>query len=156
MYSIKTISPIEAIKLMSDPELFERISDDNCKSPDFNISFGDSDVIYGCFHNGELSGVVNYTPESSVTVDVHCNFVESKRDYALELVKMTVVDLFKTYKSISKVNACVPVCYPDVIGFCFKFGLITEGIDRKSILKGGKLLDRMRLGATRNEIERFL
>ena len=156
MYSIKTISPSEAISLMSDPELFDRIGDDDCKSPELNIEFGERDVIYGCFHDGVLSGVVSYNPESSVTVDVHCNFVKSKRDYALELVKMTVIDLFKTYKSILKVNACVPVCYPDVIGFCLKFGLIKEGIDRKSILKGGKLLDRMRLGATRNEIERFL
>ena len=156
MNTVKIISPSEAVALMSDPELFDRISDDNCQSPELNIEFGERDVIYGCFRDGVLCGVVSYNPESSVTVEVHCNFVKSKRDYALELVKMTVVDLFKTYKSISKVNACVPVCYPDVIGFCFKFGLITEGIDRKSILKGGKLLDRMRLGATRNEIERFL
>lgn len=156
MYSIKTISTDEAIELMSDPELFERIGNDNCKDPKLNISFGDRDIIYGCYHNDVLSGVVSYKPESSITVDVHCNFIQSKRDHALELVKMTGRDLFKTYGTIAKVNACVPVCYPDVIGFCLKLGLIIEGIDRKSILKGGKLLDRMRLGATRNEIERLL
>lgn len=141
---------------MSDPELFGRIGDDSCKDPELNIVFGDREIIYGCFHNDELSGVVSYNPENSVTIEVHCNFVKSKRDLALELVKMTVIDLFKTYRSIAKINACIPVCYPDVIGFCLKFGLVIEGIDRKSILKGGKLLDRMRLGATRNEIERFL
>jgi len=154
--TIKIISPSEAISLMSDPELFERIGNDKCNDPNLTISFSDSEVIYGCFCSGDLCGVVIFEPESSITVNVHCNFLSGKRDHAHSLVKMATIKLFKSYPSILKVNACVPVCYPDVIGFCFKFGLITEGIDRKSILKGGKLLDRMRLGATREEIERLL
>jgi len=156
MYSIKTISQDEAIEIMSDPELFERIGNDKCNDPNLTISFSASEVIYGCFYGSDLCGVVIFEPESSITVSVHCNFLSGKREHAHSLVNMAAIKLFKSYPSILKVNACVPVCYPDVIGFCLKFGLIIEGIDRKSILKGGKLLDRMRLGATRKEIERLL
>ena len=156
MNSVRVISACDALELMSAPELFSRIGNDKCTNPKTSITFDDSDVIYGCFNNGELCGVVTYEPESSVTVNVHCNFIESKRKHAHSLVKLTARALFREYPTVSKVNACVPVCYPDVIGFCRKFGLVYEGIDRKSILKGGKLIDRMRLGATRDEIERLL
>ena len=55
-----------------------------------------------------------------------------------------------------KITGECPVIYPQVIKFCTDCGMVEEGTNRRSWLKGGKIHDQTRIGITKDEIISFL
>jgi len=50
----------------------------------------------------------------------------------------------------------IPKNMPRLVNFAKRFGFIEEGINRKSVKQGGKLLDRICLGITAPEMQDYL
>ena len=136
-----------------DSELFDRISTGNSSESDIRRCFSDSDIHIGAAVSGSLIGVITFIPESSTTVEVHCNFLKQHREAALEASRLIAEAFLSEYPTVQKLRASIPDIYPDVIGFALKFGFVKEGIDRKSICKSGKMIDRIYMGVTRQELE---
>lgn len=155
MIEVGFVSSSVAASIVDD-ELFDRIANSNCQKSDIARSYSDSDIYIAAVDNGVLLGVVTFSPESSTTVEVHCNFIQEHRAKAYEAGKLIMRRFLDTYPTVQKLRASIPETYPDVIGYAMKFGFIKEGIDRKSIAKGGNMIDRIYLGALRDEVEQSL
>lgn len=139
-----------------DDELFSRIANSNCQQSDIERSYSDSEIHIAAVIGDEVLGVVTFSPESSTTVEIHCNFRKQHRDKAYNAGRMIMRLFLDDFPSVQKLRAVIPDIYPDVIGYAMKFGFIKEGIDRKSIAKGGNMIDRIYLGALRDEVEQSL
>lgn len=152
MIEVKRI-PAKLAASIIDDELFDRISNSRCTKEHIATSYTESNIYIGAFIDGEIIGSVTFNPESSSTVGIHCNFIKKYREHAQEAGKLIMQMFTNACPTVLKYKAVIPVIYPDVIGFAKKFGFIEEGVDRKSILKGDKMIDRIYLGATREEIQ---
>lgn len=146
--NLHTLTPHQVKDLLADEELFDRISDDHCSYERF---FPPSDHLYiGCADGGILLGFFWLHPETSTTLQIHANFKKEHRGRAGECAQKILEYLFRTV-GIEKLTAKIPVTFQDVYHFTKRQGLVDEGCDRKSILKGGKLIDRYCLGLTRED-----
>ena len=68
--------------------------------------------------------------------------------------------MIETYKWIlefasqyKKINAEIPVIYPHLKRYIFSIGFSLEGVNRKSHLKNGKIVDKWVFGITQEEIK---
>ena len=146
---LKRISPCEAIEILSDEELFSRVSDDSVKYE--NLTMPNGHIYIGIFINSEIIGFWWLHPENATTWTIHANILKNHRSYGKKAGK-AIIDYVKSdLKHIQKLNAKIPVTFPEVYHYTINQGFKDEGLDRKSILKDGKLLDRHILGMTREE-----
>ena len=151
MIAIKRIYSAEADNIVKDEELANRICDDytdhssTCLPPD---SF-----YFGFFLDDQCIGFVQLSPDTAVTYSIHINIISSHRDIAIDCAKIFYRFALDTFSPrFQKLIAKVPVTFPDVYRFAKKCGFKDEGLDRKSILRGGDLIDRHILGITREEM----
>lgn len=156
MITLKKAESVEEVdKILRDPELFDRISEDDVK--DYETPF-DGHQRYMMIMKDDLAiGVWNLYPLNSVTLNIHCNMLKDYREYNEEagvlLFTWFLADCPKQYQ---KLNTEIPTIYASVYHYAKKFGFKDEGINRKSIKKSGELIDQWRLGITRNEVNDFL
>ena len=98
-------------------------------------------------------GVWNLYPINTVTLNIHCNILKEFREYGKEasvlILSWFITDCPKQYH---KLNAEIPMIYPEVYHHTKNFGFKDEGINRKSIMKNGELVDQWRLGITKQEV----
>ena len=152
MMELIEISPEEAYEILADEELFDRVKEDGVIYETFKMP---TDSLYfGIFTKTGLIGFWWLTRINATVIDIHCNIIKDHRKHGLEAGKQ-ILRLIKTAfpTDIQKINCLIPVTYPDVYNFTKKFGFQDEGLDRKSISKGGELVDRHMLGLLREEIE---
>lgn len=146
--NLHALTPQHVKDFLADEELFSRISDDHCSYQDF---YPPVDHLYiGCSDGGILLGFFWLHPETSTTLQIHANFKKEHRSRAGECAKKILEYIFNT-AGIDKLTAKIPVTFQDVYRFTKRQGFVDEGCDRKSILKGGKLIDRYCLGLTRED-----
>ena len=83
---------------------------------------------------------------------IHAHILKEHRKHALE-AGTAIIGWFinEVHSDFKKLVAEIPVTYPDVYHYTKKFGFQDEGINRKSIMKKGQLVDQYRLGLTREE-----
>ena len=149
----ETVEEVDAI--LRDPELFDRIAEDG--SEDYETPF-DGHQCYMIIMSGEKAIVLwNLYPANMVTLNIHCNLLKPYRKYGREssllILEWFLADCPKQYE---KLNAEVPFIYPEVYHHTKNHGFIDEGVNRKSIMKGGELVDQWRLGVTKGEVEMFM
>jgi len=151
MIAIRQIGSAEADKVIQDEELAKRICDDYT---DHGSVFLPPDSFYfGFFLGDRCIGFVQLSPDTAVTYSIHINIISDHRDIALDCAKMFYRFALDTFSpNFQKLIAKVPVTFPDVYRFAKKCGFEDEGLDRKSILRGGDLIDRHILGITREEM----
>lgn len=151
MIAIKRIDSAEAEKVIQDEELAKRICDDYTDHGSPNLP-ADS-FYFGFFLGDQCVGFVQLSPDTAVTYSIHINIISNHRDIALDCAKMFYRFALDTFSpNFQKLIAKVPVTFPDVYRFAKKCGFKDEGLDRKSILRGGVLTDRYILGITREEM----
>ncbi len=142
----------QVMEFLSDPELFKRIAEDGIQYSDY---YPPEDHIYlGIIEDEKLIGFWWLHPENSTTMEIHCNILKEYRQHGVEAGWLFLGHVYKDFpESVQKLNCKIPVIYKDVYNFTRKFGFTDEGIDRKSIVKGGELVDQYILGITREEIK---
>ena len=80
---IKQISKDQAYQILSDTELFNRVSDDGTEYKDFEMP---NHLYLGVFNNDELIGFYWLHSDNSTTLNVHCNILEDHRIHAKKSV----------------------------------------------------------------------
>lgn len=158
MITLKKAETIEEVEqILKDPEIFDRIAEDGHLTEDYEIPFDDHQCYMMLMLEEQAIGVWNLHPLNMVTLGIHCNIIKKYRKHKKEAGRL-IVDWFVNDCPIQyqKLNAEIPVVYPEVYHFTKKFGFSDEGINRLSIVKNGELVDQYRLGLTREEAKRFL
>jgi len=146
------ITQDKVMDFLADKELFERIAEDGIRYSDY---YPPDDHIYlGIVKDDLMIGFWWIHPENSTTIEIHCNILKPYREYGVEAGWHFLYHVYDNFSSnIKKINCKIPVVYKDVYNFTKKFGFKDEGIDRKSIMKGGELVDQHLLGILREEIK---
>ncbi len=158
MISLRKAEAVDEVaQILKDPEIFDRIAEDGVTYQDFRISFDGTQCYMLIESDDMIIGVWCLYPANSSTLNIHCNILKDYRVYAKEAGKLIVKWFAEESPSqYIKLNAEIPVIYPDVYFFTKKFGFLDEGINRQSICKNGDIIDQWRLGLTKNEAIAFL
>ena len=151
---LKQITDPELIKsIITDPELWERLKEDGSNPDDYEPAMTEKAIYLGVYVEDLLIGIFSYHKQHNSTINIHANILQKHRkQYAKEAGRLAITYFaYDTHDTIQKLIAEIPVIYKDVYHFSLNNGLIKEGINRKSILKNGELVDTYMLGITKQE-----
>jgi len=150
----ENVEEVDAI--LRDPELFARIAEDG-QWDDYETPFDGHQCYLMIIKDDEAVGVWNLYPVNTVTLNIHCNLLKNHRGLGVD-ASVLILEWFLTEcpEQYEKLNAEIPVIYPEVYYHTKKFGFVDEGINRQSIMKNGVLVDQWRLGATKGEVSDFM
>jgi len=127
--TVKLISKEMAEPIIKDPEIYDRITDDNCPSKELFIM---PDIEYvGGFIDKKLVSVYMETPK------VHFQVLKDYRRYARELF---IKSMGKGEKTVE-----IPVLYQSVINFVKKTGFKVQTVIKSNYQKNGNYYDICRL-----------
>ena len=135
--------------IVYQPELWACVAEDN--PPTFKpdvineawILITNNDEIVGCYNLHKLNGV---------TWQIHAFILPSKREHSKES-GLSVLKWALDNLEFQKIEAVIPVIFPNVYHFTLNQSFKDEGLSRKSYMKNGELHDRHCLGITRSEVE---
>ncbi|GEM_PF-3666357 len=132
-------------KILFDPEMFARVSDDYTNTDNFNP---EKSEWFGCFENDQCKGLLSVHEENAVVLNIHMHIPRQFRGNDSLKIGKSLIDYLENNcdERFVKINAKIPVLFPDVIKFAKKCGFKKEGNDRKSYLKVGKYYDRIMFG----------
>ena len=152
--NLEPIKDMEVVKsILTDPEMWARIREDDNELEDFEVPDNDELLWLGIYTDDGLAGLFFIHNLSLTTIQLHAHILEPFRaKYAKEAGRLVIAYFaYEMSDRINKLIAEIPVCYPDVYHFSLKNGLKDEGINRASILKNGEFMDQHRLGITKQE-----
>lgn len=136
--------------VLNDPEMFERISEDDQES----IEIGPNENFIW-LEIGDRKGLFLLHPHNLSTWMIHIHIPLNHREYS----KQAALDFIEWVKEgnlpgrVNKLITEIPVIYPGVYHYAKKnFKATDEGVNRASILKDGQFIDQYRLGVTINEL----
>jgi hypothetical protein len=144
---IKEIKNYAIVRQMffEDKELYSRISDDYTTPDGWNPT---NYQFLGWFDGDVCKAILQIHPENSIVLIIHINIPKKYRgpdSFKMGNGLLTYLEKNCDEKFV-KINAKIPVCYPDVIKFAEKNGFEKEGIDRKSYVKNKRYFDRAIMG----------
>ena len=134
----------DALKVLSDPDIFKTISEDDIGS--VNLPDG---PIYLCGYEPDLIGCFILQTQSEVTVECHVQVLPKYRDdYAEDFGKSVIQWVWDNTKA-TKIVAQIPYLYPNVKDFALRMGFEIEGTNKNSYRKGGETHNQWYLGITK-------
>lgn len=150
MKIIRTKNTALIKQIITHPSVWGAVSDDG-QSPDDYEPVTD-DVIYWLHvEDKESLGLYMLHPHNSVTFEVHtCLLPIAYGEKAKKAAQLCMEWIFRV-TPCRKIITNVPESNQLALRYAKKAGLKTEGINRKSFLKGGILLDQVMLGITKEE-----
>ena len=90
-------------------------------------------------------------------VEYHPNLLPEHRGAKSEEFTIKSLEWLYNYAPMyKKVNVKIPSCYPHIERYAKRIGFKSEGVDRQSFCKDGKLVDQWAMGITREEIKEVL
>jgi len=139
--------------VLSDPELWERISEDGQKPEHMKISVFDPHYWFRVMIDNEVAALVLFTQKGLHTINIHINVLKKYRKKYAKPIGKEIIRFFAedAPKAWQKMNAEIPVIFHDVYQFSLNCGLTQEGINRSSTLKNGEMMNQYYLGITRKE-----
>ena len=158
MLYLKQAESVEEVdRILKDPELFDRIAEDGHSIDGYESPFDDRQRYLMIMDDDQSIGVWNLYPANHSTLNIHCNILEAHREHGKGAGRL-ILEWFvnEAPDQYQKLNAEIPVVYPEVYHFTKGFGFSDEGVNRQSIMKGGVLTDQYRLGVTKPEVVKFL
>jgi len=148
----RTYDKVLIKSIIFNQAIWECIAEDGQEKADF-----DPDVESECWLVMRLDEIpialYNIHALNSVTAQIHAHVLPAYRKEHSKETGALVLRYILENTDYQKIVAVIPVIYENVKKFTMSFGFVEEGINRKSIMKGGELLDQWMLGATRSEIE---
>ena len=154
MIELSICKDLDYIKsvMIDDKEMYSRSSDDFTPK---NIHEGFHSALWlQCKKDNQKIGLSAIKVASSSVLNIHIHIQKQFRGAGTIEVGKTILRwvVENAGPSFYKINTKVPVIYKDVIRFAHTLGFKDEGVDRLSIMKSGKLVDRLNLGITFNEV----
>jgi len=156
---LEPIEDLEVVReILTDPEMWDRIREDDNEIEALNIPDSDELLWLGVYTDDGLAGLFFIHNLNKTTIQLHAHILEPfRKQYAKEAGKLVITYFaYEMDDRINKLIAEIPVCYPDVYQFSLNNGLKDEGINRNSILKNGEFIDQHRLGITKEEAKTCL
>ena len=138
--------------IMTDPSIYPYNSDDNSVSPeDFDpSSFLKLEAVY--FLSPGEDALFMVTPVNSVTYEVHsCVLPPARGKKAVVYAKYLIAWMFE-HTTCRKLVTHVPSCNAPALALAVRAGMEREGVNRKSFLKNGILMDQTVLGICKKEV----
>ena len=156
--SLRQAEDVEEVDLvLKDSEIYARIAEDGINSDEYETPFDANQRYMMVMLDETVIGVWNLYPVNTSTLNIHANILKDYREHGKEaailILNWFVNDCPKQYQ---KLNAEIPIIYPEVYHFTKSFGFNDEGVNRLSIVKNGKLVNQYRLGITKDEVIAFL
>lgn len=146
MHVFETKDEEKIYRVLKDPEIYDRITDDGAVSVDEFTAPILNDVYYLTDENN--IGLVFYHWVNSVTLQGHIQILKEYRGQAMEFGKGALKWAWDNTEA-QKITIFIPELYRDVIGFVKKFGFQQEGVSKGSYMKNSVLYDRILLGLSR-------
>jgi len=143
------------IRIMLE-KFWKAIAEDGLSLDDAVI---DTENIYWLLikEGDQILGMFTLIPLNEVTLDGHAHVLPEHRDKAKEIGLMSIKWLLDNVdQKYQKLNTQVPTIYPNVYHYTLKIGLKDEGLNRLSYRKNGELHDQHMVGATRDELIKFI
>lgn len=148
MYLARTFDADGINRIIHDPAISDLLCDDHTQ--DYCVQECESQCWIGVYDDtGRLDGAFLLLPVNSVTVDIHtCLLPVIHGKPAIEAGQLLLQIIFGQFK---KAITSVPANNRRAALFAAKLGFQNEGINRKSFLKNGELLDQKLMGLTHEE-----
>lgn len=153
MFKLVRAEAVEEVEvIIKEPEIFERIAEDGHELNNYTISMDNCYMLMK--YDDKTIGVWCLYPANRSTLNIHCNILEEHRHHGKESAKL-ILEWFvnECPEQYQKLNAEIPMIYPEVYHYTKHQGMRDEGINRLSIRKQGQLVDQWRLGITRDEVK---
>ena len=151
MIAIRTYDAEIIEGLMRMPDIWATVAEDGQNPDDFK-----ADCEGECWllmMDGEnFVGAYNLHSHNSVTVEIHAHVLPTHRKQYSYATGIAALQWVTDNTNYQKVVAVIPTIYENVKRFTCSFGFQEEGINRKSYLKNGEIVDQWLLGITRDEI----
>lgn len=145
----ETFNPELIRRVMCDQEIYSRISSDGVISREnWQPIISDGDRWLAAYVDDELAGVLNTHPHNPVCWEGHIQILKPYRRYAHPLFKLAL-DWAWQNTPAEKIVVQIPAMYLDVIDFVQAHGFKVEGINTRSLMKYGVLLDQVYMGLER-------
>ena len=107
--------------------------------------------------NNDVISLTQLKPLNSITLEAHPQIIAKHRS------KYNKVVMYEMYKWVlefasqyKKINAEIPVIYPHLKRFIYSIGFSLEGVNRKSHIKNGEIVDKWVFGITQEELKEVL
>lgn len=145
---ISETKDIELIdRILRDPEIYDRITDD--RSPDIEDfePIPPSDYVYYLTDEQNI-GLIFYHWKNGVTLEGHVHVLKEHREKAMTFSQKALKWTWANTEAL-KIIVNIPTLYPDVIKFVEKNGFEMEGLHKGSYLKNSVLYDLALLGLSR-------
>lgn len=137
----------EATRIIQHPAVADLVCDDH--STGYQVTDGDLGRWVGVYLDERLCGAFLLVPCNSITIEIHtCLLPELHGKPAIDAARQVLALIFNKFR---KVVTHVPVNNRRAALFAARLGFRTEGMNRKSFLKHGELLDQQLMGLTHEE-----
>jgi len=152
---IKICTDYDYIKtvMLDDDEMWERCSNDFDKR-DMNMIKNIICIWLAYYKEGKKLGLASLKFAGGIVAEIHIYIPKINRGKGTKEAGIEILEWIKenAIGQIQKINTKIPVIYKDVIRYAHSLGFKDEGIDRLSVMKSGRLIDRQNLGITFKEI----
>lgn len=135
MIEIREPSREEIKSILTDPEIYDRITDDDCPSrEDYEFSDPFGSQYFGGYVDGRLIGVVIHHDG-----EIHVNILKDfRREHKSELLREALKRIDR-----DEVRAEIPSLFPSIIQFAKDEGFREERIVKDGYRKNGKTYDTL-------------
>jgi hypothetical protein len=139
---------------MLEDEIWDRVSEDGNRKEDYRPQIVKGVLWLGIYaKDNTLIGIFVFNQLTLTIIKFHaCIIKKYRQEYAKEAGRLGII--YFSYHLDDRVKKAVleiPVCYPEVCMYSLRNGFVKEGINRKSVMKKGKLIDQYLLGITKEE-----
>ena len=150
-YEVTVCGDVDYIKsVIFDDEMWERCSDDQT---DYDIDKAHC-LWLVVTTDGRRVGLASIFNDAGCCLEIHINIPKANRGKGTLDMGRAIIRWVKhnNIAGKSKLVTQIPVIYKDVIQFASKLGFKKEGINRQSVMIGGKAIDKVHMGITFGEI----
>lgn len=123
--------------IMTEPEIWERITDD---SADLDKFMPPNGIYLTAVKDGEIIGLARFTRVNSTLYEYHPMVLKKYRHHSVEFHDKTVKTIKNMISGIELI-AYIPECFKDVIFFARRNGWERKGKVTQGIVKHGKRHD---------------
>lgn len=153
MRAVELDDPAAIRRIMTHPRVYPRLCDDFSPAPEEFEPTLCSGLHYIGIERDSIDGLVFYHRHNTVTYEAHTCLKPSLwgRDGRKGWL-MTAGWMFD-HTDCRKIIGSCPADNPLIERFAKSIGFTVEGVNRKSLLRNGRLLDQTMVGLTKEEFE---
>lgn len=152
--AFRTFNTEQILSVLTHPDILKSISENGSSNLQVNPQ---ASCFIACTVDDELSAVFIFDKIGACVCDIHAHVLPAKRPHSKDIGAAILSHFFNDVAPwAAKLTAVIPVCFPNVIAYAHQFGFINEGVNRQSYLLQGDLIDQVYLGATKEEVLKWV